>query len=178
MDRGTSITGLIQAQLALGAVLKFRVVSGSMAPLVAPGDEVVVAATSVESLRPGDIIVAQAPGRPFVVHRLVAIQPAPEGNGFITRGDRSGMADPAWRADALVGRAVAVQRGDRMIDLARGRGRMAVVVQGWLARIEAASYQAGRSLASGAFGARLPRLGGLVRAPFRALARLVDYVLR
>jgi signal peptidase I len=181
MDRDArrfAIAGLVYERVALGATLRFRIASSSMSPLIEPGDEVVVAAASTETLRPGDIVVAAVPGRPFVVHRLVAIRREGDAVRLVTRGDRSSIPDPAWSTDAVVGRAVAVIRAGRTLDLIRGRGRAVMVMQGWLARLEAVVYGVLRGVASALLGRWMPRSGWLVRAPFRALARLISQVLR
>jgi len=167
------VIGWMRQQVALGTPLRFRVTSDSMAPLIAPGDEVVVAAAPPETLRPGDLVVAGVPGGPFVVHRLIALRRQGEVLWLITQGDRSAAPDPAWAAEALIGRVVAVVRAGRTLDLRRGRGRVLAQAQGALARLEAAIYTLLRGAAYRLLGERMPRLGHVVRAPFRALARLV-----
>lgn len=168
------IIGWVREQVAQGVPLRFRVTSDSMAPLLLPGDEVIVAAAPPETLRPGDLIVAAAPGRPFVVHRLVALQREGAGFWLVTRGDRSSTPDPAWTAEAVIGRVVAVVRAGQTLDLRRGRGRAMALMQSVLARLEAATYVPLRGAAYRLLGRRLPRLGRVVRAPFRALAELIS----
>lgn len=173
-----NVIGWVREQVALGTPLRFRVTSESMAPLLLPGDEVIVAAAPPETLRPGDVIVAAAPGRPFVVHRLVALRREGDGFWLVTRGDRSGTPDPAWTAEAIVGRVVAVVRAGQMLDLRRGRGRVLTLTQGTLARLEAATYGLLRGAAYALLGRRMPRLGRVVRTPFRALAELISQGLK
>jgi len=48
---------LIREQMAKGIAFRFRVVSDSIAPLIAAGDEVVIGEASVDKLRRGDIVV-------------------------------------------------------------------------------------------------------------------------
>ncbi len=173
-----NVIGWVREQVALGTPLRFRVTSDSMAPLIAPGDEVIVAAVSPETLRPGDLVVAAAPGRPFVVHRLVALRREGDVLWLVTRGDRSGTPDPAWTAEAIVGQVVAVVRAGQTLDLRRGRGRAMALAQAALARLEAATYALLRGAAYALLGRRMPRLGWVVRAPFRALAELISQGLR
>lgn len=173
-----NVSGWVREQVAQGTPLRFRVTSASMAPLIAPGDEVIVAAAPLETLRPGDLVVAATPGGPFVVHRLVALRREGDVLWLITRGDRSATPDPAWAAEAIIGRAVAVVRAGQTLDLRQGRGRVMVLAQGVLARLEAATYALVRGAAYRLLGRRLPRLGRVVRAPFRALAQLISQGLR
>lgn len=169
----TKAIGWVREQVALGTPLRFRVTSESMAPLIAPGDEVIVAAAPPETLRPGDLIVAAAPGRPFVVHRLVALHRQGDELRLVTQGDRSAAPDPAWPAEAVVGRVVAVVHAGRTLDLRRGCGYNLATLQGVLARLETIVYSALRRPAYRVLGAHMPKLGHVVRAPFRALAHLI-----
>lgn len=174
MERDANIVSLVRERAALGASLRFRVVSGSMAPLIQPGDEVVVTAVAAKALRPGDLVVAAAPGKPFVVHRLVALRHQGDAAWLVTRGDRSDMPDPPWPAESVIGRAVAVVRSGRTLDLTQGKGHRAIKLQGALARLEAATYATLRGAAHSLLGRRTPKLGWLARMPFRALARLIS----
>lgn len=169
----------VREQVAQGVPLRFRVTSDSMAPLLLPGDEVMVAAAPPETLRPGDLVVAATPGRAFfVVHRLVALHREGDGFWLVTRGDRSSTPDPAWPAEAIVGRVVAVVRAGQTLDLRRGRGRAMALAQSVLARLETATYMLLRNAAYRLLGRRLPRLGRVVRAPFQALMYFISRGLR
>lgn len=173
MDNPLDIARLVREQATLGTPLRFRVTSGSMAPLIAPGDEVIVAAAPPEALRPGDLVVAAAPGGPFVVHRLVAIRREGEQVQVVTKGDRSAAPDPVWPAEAVVGRVVAVVHAGQRLDLRRGRGALLAALLGGIARLEATVYSALRRPAYRVLGAHMPKLGHVVRAPFRALAQWI-----
>ncbi len=174
-----NVIGWVREQVALGTPLRFRVTSDSMAPLLIPGDEVMVAAAPPETLRPGDLVVAAAPGAAlFVVHRLVALRREGDGFWLVTRGDRSSTPDPAWPAEAIVGRVVAVVRAGQTLDLRRGRGRAMALAQGVLARLEAATYTLLRNAAYRLPGRRVPRLGRVVRAPFQALMYFISRGLK
>lgn len=67
------------------------VLSGSMAPHVAPGDVVLVASTN-HAVRPGQVILFVDPARPYrrLLHRVVSRNP--DGT-YVTRGDANPSAD-------------------------------------------------------------------------------------
>ena len=95
----------------------------SMRPLLRPGDRIVFAACRVEELRRGDVIIFHPPGKQErVVHRVVSNGP----EGIRTQGDANPCRDTgALRQDDIVGRAVSLERGGRVIPVAGGRaGRM------------------------------------------------------
>ncbi|WP_432524582.1 signal peptidase I [Kineococcus sp. SYSU DK006] len=68
------------------------VVSGSMAPVLRPGDVVVAQPVGERAPEVGQVVVfadPSAPGRD-VVHRVVGV----EAGGYLTRGDANSAADP------------------------------------------------------------------------------------
>ncbi|PKO20725.1 MAG: hypothetical protein CVU38_18570 [Chloroflexi bacterium HGW-Chloroflexi-1] len=106
-----TVTALTRSALADGRMLRLRVVSGSMRPLLRRGDEVIVAPVAPAALQPGDLVVRAASGDDFVVHRLMVCQ----AGMIVTRGDCLPRADPAWPADQLAGRVVEAFRQGRPI---------------------------------------------------------------
>ena len=88
------------------------VATGSMEPVIAPGDAVVVAPAQPEKLQAGDIIQFRREGM-TVVHRIVEVTETPEGElAFVTRGDNNNApdTDPVAAQDVL-GRVVLVVPG-------------------------------------------------------------------
>lgn len=71
--------------------------TGSMSPVIHPGDMVVLKPGPVTAIRPGDVISFDRPtsagGR--VTHRVVAVDNTPSGPAFHTKGDRNHDED-AW----------------------------------------------------------------------------------
>jgi len=63
--------------------------TGSMRPLIAPGDLVVVRPVPVGEIRIGDLITFREPtgSRLIVTHRVVGIEETDAGRAFTTRGD-------------------------------------------------------------------------------------------
>lgn len=87
------------------------VVSGwSMTPLIRPGDRVLLERCA--SVRAGDIILADYQGRP-VLHRVVRITD----HGVFMRGDNGPAEGRAIDRAAIVGSAVLLDRGPRLIAL-------------------------------------------------------------
>ena len=90
----------------------------SMRPLFRPGDRIVFIPCLIEELRRGDVIIFVPDGqRERVVHRVVSTGPG----GVRTRGDANPSRDPGEvRQASLVGRAVAAERGGRVVPVAGG----------------------------------------------------------
>ena len=86
-----------------------------MAPLLRPGDAVVAEAIAPGELQCGDIVVTRRDGE-LITHRFIAA----DTQGLRTRGDNASGPDEAVAVQTIVGRGVAVERGDRVIDLRRG----------------------------------------------------------
>ena len=108
-SRGSRLfTGLLvgAAVVALIGGIGFRladlriqtVLSGSMQPVMSPGDVAITQPVPLSSLRVGDAIAFVPPGQNTpVLHRLVTI----DGNAITTKGDANRVVDP-WHA-TLVG---------------------------------------------------------------------------
>lgn len=100
----TTMVAAVAALLALAALIvagyKPQVVtSGSMRPQLDRGSLIFVKPTPAQQLRVGDVITFENPikgGDKLVTHRIVATVNAPEGRGFITRGDANASRDP-WK---------------------------------------------------------------------------------
>jgi hypothetical protein len=168
------VAQLVREQAARGVPFRFRVTSGSMAPLIEAGDEVVIRAAQPPALRPDDLVLVDAGGL-FVLHRLRAV--LPDGR-LVTHGDRNLDPDRPWTPDELVGQAVAVVRGGQTRDLLAGPGRTSVLRLGRLARVEQACYRAARAAKRAVAGER--SLGVLsvaatriLRSPFAWLSHLL-----
>ncbi|MFF2620422.1 signal peptidase I [Oerskovia jenensis] len=91
---------------ALGAV-PLTVLSGSMEPVLSPGDVVVVRPVAADDLRIGDVVTFQpvSDDPSLVTHRVVGIGSTGGAAGsFTTRGDANGADDEPIVADQVVGR--------------------------------------------------------------------------
>lgn len=88
-----------------GRYATLTVLSGSMAPTIAPGSVVIVRPIDLADLRAGDVIAFQAPidGRPTVTHRVVEIERRGPRPLVQTRGDANSSPDP-WKVALGPGR--------------------------------------------------------------------------
>lgn len=105
--------------LRQGGYLRLRVYGESMLPALWPGDEVEIKSSSLQNLRPGEIVLAMRDNR-FFLHRLVATSTS---NGFLLCGDSMPGPDPMFPDEALLGHLVAnANRGFRIFALRPGFG--------------------------------------------------------
>jgi len=90
----------------------------SMRPFFRSGDLIVFVPCRVEDVRKGDVIIFIPPGqKERVVHRVISTASA----GIRTKGDANSSRD-AWdlKQEDIVGRAVSVERGGKVIPVAGG----------------------------------------------------------
>lgn len=131
-----------------GAYRTLTVLTGSMAPGMAPGSIAIVRPIPPSSLRVGDVLTYNAPvdGRPIVTHRITEIlepgphpllrtkgdaNPNPDDWTFRISGDRAWVR---WASVPAVGRGITTMRAPhlQMVFLKLGPPLLALV---WLAEI-------------------------------------------
>jgi len=118
--------------LAAGHEILTLVTSESMSPLIRSGDRVRAAKAELKALRPGDMVLVTSLGESLVTHRYVNSAYI-DGDFFLrTKGDQSLTLDPPRPVAGLVGRVVAVLRGEKELDIGRGRGYRVHRVLAWL----------------------------------------------
>ena len=171
---------LAREELAQGGPIRLRVSGSSMAPLIEPGDVVLVRHVNFEDLRRGDLLLVEQ-GEAFLVHRLVAA----DANGIRTKGDNAGHADPPVLPQDVLGQVMAVEKGDvlslpkggRRIELDEGRWPMVNRLLGLLGWCELKLFAAGRIIKRRLVGVQRGRLtvglANLAAVPFRWLTRLL-----
>jgi len=103
------VPGILYAfPAAVGASDSFLVLSGSMEPLLSPGDVIFVDAVRPEDVRVGDVVTFRAtlrPDAPLVTHRVIRIVEGERGLAFETQGDANDAPDAQLvQARQLVGR--------------------------------------------------------------------------
>ncbi len=156
---------LAQGALPPGGTLRLTVISDSMAPLLLPGDAVLVVQADEADLRRGDLIVVRRGGEP-VTHRVVG-----RARGrWLTKGDNLRTLDPPFEGSELIGRVAAIERQSARTDLETVRWRRVNRFLGWLSWWEARVYRVARRIAGGsARGAGILKV--LVVRPAAALRR-------
>jgi len=169
------VSDLIREELAQGTTFRFRVISGSMAPLIAAGDEIVVQRANADRLRRGDIVLYTVGGT-FHTHRLLARRRHDSATLLVTKGDASLHPDQPWREEQLVGKAVAIRRQERTIDLESGKWKSLNRLLGILAALQVTALRAARRVKLAVIGNRrtrwTPWVARAVSAPSRWLVRL------
>ena len=126
----------VAAGLALvlghGGLRAYAMQTPSMAPLIRPGDLVIVRAVDPYTIHAGDVISFQSPlTRLQVTHRVLKVTYTARGPVFETKGDANGSADPwvlqykgsGWHvADVVPGAAA------WLVKLTSPAGRLVVAV--------------------------------------------------
>ncbi len=136
-----TFASLISASLAKGDAPPLEVISGSMTPLLAIGDQVIIENCPASQLQVGDIIVVRAPDM-LVTHRFCAMYEDDEDVWLILRGDRRMGYDAPVRINEYIGRIAARQRGERTLSLKTGKGRWLSRHYGRIAHLEAWLFRA------------------------------------
>ena len=112
-----------------GGNLSFKVVSGSMSPMIEVGDVVTIGRTDHCGVRIGDI-VAFVDNQNVVVHRIIGKSRSNQQLSFYHRGD-SGASSGKIIAQNLIGRVLLVEKKGHKIRLDSRRHIMCNRVLGW-----------------------------------------------
>lgn len=154
--------------LARGGTFHFRARGGSMRPFIRDGDLLTIEPSPADSLHLGDVALYKSSGNRLTVHRVVGATATEGWVVYLMRGDAQAGPTERISAEQVLGRCVALRRGDRTLDLHHPTQR-------WISRLWQKTWP---------IGPRLLRLGGLayraalgllgcVQAlrPYRVLAR-------
>lgn len=109
---GTMLAEMVTARLAAGQTCVLRVRTGSMAPLLRPGDAVQVASLGDKEPCRGALLVVRQGGY-LVTHRLVGWTGAGDSRRLLLRGDACHQPDQPVAPAQLVGVVVARRRQGR-----------------------------------------------------------------
>lgn len=112
--QSAALTSLFIQALRQGQPVWFRVVSGSMLPLVRVGDAVYIEPTSSD-LQVGDIAAFETPAG-LVVHRLVHYEQTANQARYVEMGDAALLAHHVDE-QAIVGRVTNIRRATRQVDI-------------------------------------------------------------
>lgn len=104
-----SVWDLIEDRKGIG-LLKVRVRGKSMAPSLRPNDVVIIEPVSPDELRPGDIVLFRSE-RGVLLHRFLGYTPQ---GWLLTQGDACISPDPPWPPEALLGKAVGIERNGQV----------------------------------------------------------------
>ena len=100
----------------------FRIVSGSMQPLIDVHDRVLAQRINPADVQPGDIILFKN-SMALVTHRVVKKYYTNGQLLFLQRGDRGGLAGMI-SAETVLGKIVALEKNKTVLRLDRGKGRI------------------------------------------------------
>ena len=93
----------------------------SMLPLIREGDQVLVSHGGAD-LQQGDVVVFQQGGK-TVAHRVLRLKRDQTGSTYLTKGDNVWRVDGPVKANEIIGRVLAIKRGNRAVSLNTPRWR-------------------------------------------------------
>jgi hypothetical protein len=114
---------------ARGRSLSFKIITGSMSPLIKVGDIVRVSRIEPTDLRIGDI-VAFHDGRNVVVHRITGLVRTGRQISLRHRGDAGGASQSIDSPD-IIGRVTNISKKGRMISTGTPWFRLTSRILGW-----------------------------------------------
>ena len=126
--------------LRRGAYVRFRAIGASMQPTIEDGELITVAPVAPAAVKRGDILLYQSESGVHA-HRVVGRVKGTAPLLYLLRGDASVSCDPPVAREQVLGRVVAVQRGNRSLAL---DSRLANLLR--LARLKIAKSKAFRLL--------------------------------
>jgi signal peptidase len=103
--------------LKRGNYLRFRIKGESMRPFLRDGQVVIVKRLDPSEMRAGDIIFLRFPPSQIVIHRLIKKTLENGKTVFLTKGDASFHFDPYVYSENILGKIVAIEKGQRYIKL-------------------------------------------------------------
>jgi signal peptidase I len=108
-----------------------KVLTGSMMPLLRPGDLVKVSRIVPQQAGFSDIVVFRR-GQDLIIHRVLKKHVTPDGLYFSEKGD-AGYVYGQVSADNIVGRVIGLKKGTRVLDLSSSPSRLAnLFISAWL----------------------------------------------
>jgi len=103
-----------------------RVTSGSMWPLIRPGDSVLIQPVHAEQVRFGDVVAFER-AEQTVVHRVLGTRRDRGSVVFIEKGDLNTFVGEVG-GEQVLGRVTCIRRGGHDLDIVAGTGRAVQVV--------------------------------------------------
>ncbi len=101
-------------RLSAGKQVRIYAKGNSMLPLIRNNgkDEIVIAPLSEDSIRPGNLVLARVNDGRYILHRIEQV----EGNRITLRGDGNVYGREQCTADRVMGEAIRIIRGRRIIN--------------------------------------------------------------
>jgi hypothetical protein len=112
-----------------GKTVRFKMISGSMSPMIEVDDIVTVSHAEPSALRIGDVI-AFMDNRNIIVHRIVDVKRSEGKYHFRHKGD-AGVASGMIAMENVIGRVTIVEKEGRDIHLGSLRYRITGKILGW-----------------------------------------------
>ncbi len=106
----------------------FRIVSGSMRPLIDVEDRIFAKGVSATGIKPGDIILFKT-AEAQVTHRVVKIARQNGRTAILQKGD-AGAYSSTIPLGSVMGRVTAIEKNGRILSLEKGRIRLLNTVLG------------------------------------------------
>ena len=100
----------------------FRIISGSMRPLIRINDKILARKVTSSEVAPGDIILFKSSGL-FVTHRVLKILHR-DGETMILQCGDAGVNASYVSPESVFGKVVAIEKDGRILRLDKGRGRV------------------------------------------------------
>jgi signal peptidase I len=95
--------------------------TGSMVPLIRPGDSVLISKAAADQIRPGDVVIFRR-GEDMIVHRVLKKLHNDESLRFLEKGDNSGVCRTFGTED-VIGKAIMVKGRSKIFYLVSPVGR-------------------------------------------------------
>lgn len=126
---------LSEELLERGYRLRFRPGGHSMYPTIRNGEAVTVIPVNASEVKRGDIILYKT-GRGLIAHRLVSVETRGGAKLYRTRGDAALSDDCPVRAEQILGKIVAVERGGRILSTSKTLFKTLVAARIFAARLK------------------------------------------
>lgn len=110
-DHQAAINELSKIGLQAGGLLRLRIVSDSMQPLIDVGEELLVTSLPLEGIHRGDLVVYQVKSA-FITHRVIAVTD----EHVLTKGDNRLKIDQPVCLHNIIGITVSLERNGNPID--------------------------------------------------------------
>jgi signal peptidase I len=150
------VAEILEADLSLGDVIQLKVVSNSMKPLMAVGDQIIAEITHPDRIKRGDVVVIRR-NTDYLTHRAIHKN---RGN-WITKGDNNILPDILIPTDKLIGRVITIASEAQTIDLHTRKWAYLNPILARLCALEAKAF----------------RLHPYCRLPFRWMRKIIQKLL-